>query len=530
MHDLTRRSNRAPKWLLNSLNAAELPASTPISPSGITLGREEDNDFAIPAHIFPGVSGHHARLELTSDGLFLEDLGSSNGTQVAGHSIERKELKHGAIFELGSGGPRFVVVSSANLDKTVTMPRPSEVETHTHGSIGTDTMHLVREKLGIPEAGSVEEMVTRRTRRTRVALLLFALVLVGGIGVTFKVMDQRTREREEVRQVAALEQAAALRKREERAEAALLEWSAEKALLEAQRSKLEDAITVVRQDEESTAAELKLLRERLEETNSTLEMYNPLNLEQAELREVSRVEHCTVLIEADQFFVDETSGKTLHIEDDGPFGSRVNLTDDGEPLSIEATGSGFSLTQDGWIITNAHVVHKKHEESPLPMGPDVTLKSVVKLRVIFSGESTRHEAKLVKWVSDGRSDLALLKIEPFEGMPFLEAPVLDAPPPVRGTQVYLIGFPLGKRVFHQGDTMLASTFKGVLSRVLDEYLQVDAAVHPGASGGPLIDRRGRLIGVVVGMQTVEENASSSAIGYIIPIKELGAVWPPPEDF
>ena len=161
------------------------------------------------------------------------------------------------------------------------------------------------------------------------------------------------------------------------------------------------------------------------------------------------------------------------------------------------------------------------------MGPDVELEARIKLRVVFSGESQRHEAELIKWVSDGREDLALLKIEPFQGMPFLEPPLLNAPPPLRGTEVYLIGFPLGKRVFHQGDTMLASTFKGVLSRVLDEYLQVDAAVHPGASGGPLIDGHGRLLGVVVGMQATDDRASSSAIGYIIPIHSLGLVWPPP---
>ena len=530
MHDLTKRSSSRPKWLLNSLHASELPASTPITPEGVTLGREPDNSFAIPAHSFPGVSGHHARLELVADKLYLEDLDSSNGTLVAGQPIERQELKHGAIFELGSGGPRFVVVSSASLNKTVTMPRPPEIEARTHGSIGTDTMHLVRENLGIPEASNVAEMMGKRTRRTRLLLLLVMLAVVAGTGVAFKVMELRAEERELAHQEEARERTSELLAREERADRARDEWRAEKTLLEEQRSDLQVAITEVKQEDQSTAIELRLLRERLEETNTTLEKYNPLNLERAELREVARVEHCTVLIEADQFFVDENSGKVLHIQTDGPFGSRVNLTGDGEPLSIDATGSGFSLTKNGWIITNAHVVHKKHEETPIPMGSDVSLKSQVKLRVVFSGESTRHEAKLVKWVSDGREDLALLKIEPFEGMPFLEPPVLDGPPPIRGAEVYLIGFPLGKRVFHQGDTMIASTFKGVLSRVLDEYLQVDAAVHPGASGGPLIDGRGQLIGVVVGMQTVDDNASSSAIGYIIPIKDLGAIWPPPSSY
>ena len=56
-----------------------------------------------------------------------------------------------------------------------------------------------------------------------------------------------------------------------------------------------------------------------------------------------------------------------------------------------------------------------------------------------------------------------------------------------------------------------------------------AAVHPGASGGPVIDGAGRLVGVVVGMQAVSRRAESSAIGYIIPIGEASKIWPPPEE-
>ncbi len=528
MQDLTRRSKRTPKWLLNSLHAGDLPASTPIPPEGVTLGRDEDNSYVIPAQLFPGVSGHHARLEVEDGALFLVDLDSSNGTLVAGRAIEREELKHGANFELGSGGPRFVVISSANLDKTVTMPRPQVVKDRSQASIGTDTMHLVRENLGIPESSSVAEMVTKRSNKTRLMMLMLTLVLVAGIGVTYKIMDRQARDREAAHQADQRLQASRLLAREAKAEAARLEWQAEKQKLEEERERLELAISGIQEEEASTSADLKRLRGELEETNSTLEMYNPLNLEQAKLREVERVERCTVLIEADLFYVDKNTGRILHVEHDGPFGSRVNLADKGEVLKVEATGSGFSLTPDGWVITNAHVVHMKHAEPPIAMGPGVELESRTEIRVVFSGESLRHEASLVQWVADGREDLALLKIEPFEGMPFLEPPLIDAPPPSKGTEVYLIGFPLGKRVFHQGDTMLASTFKGVLSRVLDEYLQVDAAVHPGASGGPLIDGRGRILGVVVGMQTVEENASSSAIGYIIPVADLSAVWPPPE--
>jgi S1-C subfamily serine protease len=56
---------------------------------------------------------------------------------------------------------------------------------------------------------------------------------------------------------------------------------------------------------------------------------------------------------------------------------------------------------------------------------------------------------------------------------------------------------------------------------------VDAAVHPGASGGPLIDGDGELLGIVVGMQATDNYGGvSSAMGVIIPVSEIASIWPP----
>ena len=77
--------------------------------------------------------------------------------------------------------------------------------------------------------------------------------------------------------------------------------------------------------------------------------------------------------------------------------------------------------------------------------------------------------------------------------------------------------------------MLASTFRGIVSRRVGPYLQVDAAVHPGNSGGPVIDGQGNILGVVTGMQILADGSGSSAIGYVIPVEDLDDVWPPTDD-
>jgi S1-C subfamily serine protease len=118
-----------------------------------------------------------------------------------------------------------------------------------------------------------------------------------------------------------------------------------------------------------------------------------------------------------------------------------------------------------------------------------------------------------------------LKIEPFSGMPTIGKMLLDSPEPTCGTEVFCIGFPLGRSVMQQGETVIASTFRGIVSRKVQSYLQVDAAIHPGASGGPVIDGTGNVVGVVTAIHPVDREGKASAIGYIIPIADAAVLWP-----
>ena len=101
-------------WEIRSLRVDGLDVEVEITEDGITLGRDPANAVALSEQ-HSGVSAHHARVVLRDGVPYVEDLGSKNGTLIAGSAVRRRELRHGDVLELGAGGPRFAVVSSAAL-------------------------------------------------------------------------------------------------------------------------------------------------------------------------------------------------------------------------------------------------------------------------------------------------------------------------------------------------------------------------------------------------------------------------------
>jgi S1-C subfamily serine protease len=110
-------------------------------------------------------------------------------------------------------------------------------------------------------------------------------------------------------------------------------------------------------------------------------------------------------------------------------------------------------------------------------------------------------------------------------MPHLEGFTTETPPLAAGAEVYVHGFPLGKMAIQEGEKLIASSFRGILSRPVSSWLQVDAAVHPGNSGGPLTDGAGRVIGVVCRVQRIPEGSLAPDMGYVIPISAVARLWP-----
>lgn len=141
------------------------------------------------------------------------------------------------------------------------------------------------------------------------------------------------------------------------------------------------------------------------------------------------------------------------------------------PQRSEALGSGFVISGDGYIVTNNHVIEG---------ADDIEIE-------FFSGK--RLSAKLVG--TDPKTDIAVLKVESPEPLPFVAFGDSDA---MRvGDWVMAMGNPLG-----QGFSVSAGIVSArgrELSGAYDDFLQTDAAINKGNSGGPLFNMDGQVIGV-----------------------------------
>jgi serine protease Do len=157
------------------------------------------------------------------------------------------------------------------------------------------------------------------------------------------------------------------------------------------------------------------------------------------------------------------------------------------PQRSEALGSGFVISEDGYIVTNNHVIEGADE---------ITIE-------FFSGNKLK--AKLVG--TDPKTDIALLKVEsdkPLEFVSFGNSDLMRV-----GDWVMAVGNPLG-----QGFSVSAGIVSArgrELQGSYDDYIQTDAAINRGNSGGPLFNMDGQVIGVNTAI--LSPNGGSIGIGF-----------------
>jgi len=168
---------------------------------------------------------------------------------------------------------------------------------------------------------------------------------------------------------------------------------------------------------------------------------------------------------------------------------------------LRGQGSGFIISADGAVLTNAHVVDRADRVT-------VTLK-----------DGRQFEGEVLG--ADEVTDMALVKIQTNSDLPI--APLGDSDQVQVGDWAIAVGNPLG--LDNTVTLGIVSTLNrsssavGIPDKRLD-FIQTDAAINPGNSGGPLLDERGEVIGINTAIR-----ANAMGIGFAIPINKAKQILP-----
>jgi serine protease Do len=169
----------------------------------------------------------------------------------------------------------------------------------------------------------------------------------------------------------------------------------------------------------------------------------------------------------------------------------------------QSLGSGFIISSDGYVVTNNHVIAAEGAQ----------LESIT----VTMTDGTEYPAKLIG--RDAASDLAVLKITASKSFPFVKFG--DSRNARVGDWVIAIGNPFG---------LSGTVTSGIISAVYrntgaggayDRYLQTDAAINRGNSGGPMFDMRGQVIGI--NNAIFSPTGGSVGIGFAIPAETAAPI-------
>jgi serine protease Do len=175
------------------------------------------------------------------------------------------------------------------------------------------------------------------------------------------------------------------------------------------------------------------------------------------------------------------------------FGGRMPQWQAPRKYHQEGLGSGFIISEDGYILTNNHVVG-----------------DVDKITVGLKDGRTFANAKLIG--TDPDSEVALIKIE---GHNFPVLPMGDSGKADIGDWVIAIGNPFGLNETVTVGVISAVGRSNVHIAAYEDFIQTDAAINPGNSGGPLINLDGQVIGINTAI--LSESGGYMGIGFAIPI-------------
>ena len=439
--------------------------------SYIGCGRHPLSDLRFDAEKDLDVSTRHAAVSLTGDRFVLRDLSSRNGTFVNGKKIEADtELADGDLLRFGVQGPdvEFHVVREG-AEQVITAVKGPPAPKAAPSAPAPRPAPAQAAARAAPSATSVlRAQVSAQSARFRALMIMLGIVVVGAAAVL--VWQGRTARQQVATLGTALDslshQLTALRVAQARADS-------EAAALRAQIATARSAA-----QRDSLQASLAVVQQR-QRGITAAQGVDWAAINKANARAVAMI--------------------YVKFPDDSVF-----------------TGTGFAVDAAGLLLTNRHVITDASGAHPK------------EIAVQFSGSTDVLHARLEKVAPD--VDIATVRITDAGTYPVVQGLRTDATGVEVGDPIALIGYPLGLDT-PMGTAVVNTTLApGTIGKILpDSLLQLDAFSGTGASGSPILDRSGQVIGLEFG--GLRESGGRIVLG--LPIKRalalIGGPQPPTQE-
>ncbi len=448
------------KAQLTVLSGASSGAVFVFSQPEVTVGRHPASDLQFHLTRELDVSTHHAVIFKKGERWFIRDVGSKNGTLVNGHPIAQDTpIDDTDQIRFGAEGPlcEFRLVPDSTPDAA---PRPA-TEGERMAAVGRErpARPTASGRMSTTERVRIEVKKHIRRHRALTAALLGALLLAIGAFI----FENRRQERLRQMEVASLQA---------RIDSVLTAADLAIASLQGQLTGLAEALRQSQAEVERLRAELGSAQEagNDQQVASLRRQLDSAALTLSYRHAAAQVDYAG-LFEAHQDAV-----AIIYVE----FAPREVFT-----------GTAFAVREDGVLITNRHVVR----------GADGT-RTPRRIGIQFANSDQNFPARLLAVSPD--ADLAAVKVDIPGGVPTIGPLAAEAAPIRPGEPVAIIGFPLGLELpmSPRGARFVAraSLTPGTVSKVLEDRIQIDGYGAEGASGSPVIDQRGRVVGVLFGGQ------------------------------
>lgn len=452
------RIKRASGAVLHVLTGARAGLRCPLSADFATLGRHPGSDLAFDAEKDTDVSARHAAVFRQGPGYVVRDLGSTNGTWVNGARVRSDQaLEPGDRIRLGARGPEVEFVVEAVEERVhapaaappppvevLSVPPPPGVRRSVIGQEQSTTDLKIRVEVA---------RQTDRLRRRLLGIVLLVLaamaVLIGWFAWTaYQTRLEVARDRDR------------LLARVDSVDAVLLN-AAERA-------------AGLRQALDSARREAEVLRRTITQRGTS-----EAAIESLDSQVLTAIQKHDPLLRAARFDASEITTANAR-------GLVMLFVDKGDSGRVSGTGFVVRTRADtGWIVTSKHLLQAGVGE-------------LERIAVVFHGGKEAWRARVV--ALHRSADLALLRVIAW-GHVFPVQNVNPEATPRAGEPIAMLGFPHGLDT-QEGDWrqrgLRSSTTTGTLSAVSPERLQIDGYGAPGASGSPVFNAQGEVIGVLSG--------------------------------